>query len=98
MDVKKQINTAIDTGKVIMGSNKTIDNVLYDKPKLVLLSSNCPRQQKESLTYYTQLAGIPCVTLSESSLELGSACGRPHPLSALAIMDEGDSTILEVKE
>jgi large subunit ribosomal protein L30e len=96
VDVKKQINTAIDTGEVIYGANKTIDSILYGKPKLILLAGNCPRNQKEAINYYAKLANVKCVNLKESSTELGSACGRPHHLSALSILDEGDSTILEV--
>jgi len=96
VDVKKQINTAIDTGKVILGANKAIDSILYGKPKLILLAGNCPRSQKETITYYAALANVKCVGLKESSMELGSACGRPHHLSALTILDAGDSTILEV--
>lgn len=95
VDVKKQLNTAITSGKVILGSNKTLEKLLNDQPKMVLLSGNCPKKQAESINYYCQIAKVPCVTLTESSMELGSACGRPHPISALSVMDEGDSTILE---
>ncbi|MFH0862285.1 MAG: 50S ribosomal protein L30e [Candidatus Altiarchaeota archaeon] len=96
MDVKKQINTAIETGKVILGANKAIDSILYAKPKLILLAGNCPRSQKETISYYASLANVKCAQLKETSTELGSACGRPHHLSALTILDEGDSTILGV--
>jgi large subunit ribosomal protein L30e len=98
VDVKKQINTAIDTGKVEFGSNATIDALLYGKPKVILLSGNCPKEQKEAISYYASIANVKCAVLKESSIELGSACGRPHPLSALTVLDEGESTILEVKQ
>jgi large subunit ribosomal protein L30e len=98
VDVKKQINTAIESGNVIFGSNKTIDSLLLDRPKLVLLASNCPKSQRESIIYYSALSGVRCVTLKENSMELGSGCGRPHHLSALVVLDEGESSILEVQE
>ena len=97
VDVKKQINTAVETGKVTLGSNKTVDSLMNENPKLVLLSGNCPKKQRDAITYYAKIAGIPCVTLAETSIELGSVSGRPHPISAMTIIDEGDSTILEVK-
>jgi large subunit ribosomal protein L30e len=98
VDVKKQINTAIVSGNVVFGSNKTADALLYDEPKLVLLASNCPKSQREKITYYSALSGVKCVTLKENSMELGSGCGRPHHLSALAVLDAGESSILEVRE
>ena len=98
VDIKQQLKTAIDTGKITMGSNKTIDSLLLDDPKLVLLASNCPRQQREAIAYYCRLSNTPCVTLKETSIEIGSSCGRPHPVSALSVIDEGESTILEVQE
>lgn len=98
MDIKQQLKTVVDTGKVSLGSNKTIETIMDGKPKLILLSGNCPRQQRESITYYCRLANVRCVTLKESSIEIGSICGRPHPISAMSILDDGESTILEVKE
>jgi large subunit ribosomal protein L30e len=96
VDVKKQINTAIESGNVILGANKTIDALLFGKPKMVLMASNCPKSRREAITYYGTLSGVKCVTLKENSMELGSGCGRPHHLSALAVLDEGESSILEV--
>jgi large subunit ribosomal protein L30e len=98
MDVKKQINTAMESGNVILGSNKTVDALLTGKPKLVLMASNCPKSQREAIAYYSALSGVKCVTVKENSMELGSGCGRPHHLSALAVLDEGESSILEVQE
>jgi large subunit ribosomal protein L30e len=96
VDVKRQLNNVMDTGKAVIGSNKTIDSLLHDKPKLVLLSSNCPKKQSETIYYYCSLANIKCVSLPETSIELGSSVGRPHPLSAMAILDQGESSILEL--
>ena len=98
MDINKQLNTAIETGKVIFGSNKTIDEVLTAEPKMVILSRNCPPKQRESIKYYCALSETPYVTIKDSSLELGSAIGRSHLISTVCILDEGESTILEVQK
>ena len=97
MDVKKQLNNALETGEVLLGSNKTIKALLYGEPKMVLLSQNCPKDQRESITYYCMLSDTPCITLTDDGIELGSGIGRSHILSTVCILDEGDSTILEVK-
>ena len=98
MDIKKQLNVAITTGKVALGSNQTINSLLHDNPKTVLISSNCPKEQRETITYYCKLANIHCTTLKENSAEIGSSCGRPHPISAVSILDQGESNILEATQ
>ena len=98
MDVKQQLKTAIASGKVSLGFNKTAISILHGNPKLVIVSSNCPRFLKESIAYYCRLADHRCITLKATSIEMGSICGRPHPISALSILDEGESAILEVRE
>ncbi len=96
VDVKKQLSNAVESGKVLLGSNKTVDSLLHDKPKLVLLSSNCPAKQAETIIYYCRLADVPYARVQETSIELGSSIGRPHPISVAAVMEEGESGILEV--
>jgi len=98
MDIKKQLNNAFETGKVLMGSKKTIDSILNDEPKLVILSSNCPAKSKESIEYYARLADVMVVVLKDNGVELGSSLGRSHSVSALSVLDEGESSILEVKK
>ncbi|MBD3387693.1 MAG: 50S ribosomal protein L30e [Candidatus Altiarchaeales archaeon] len=98
MDVKKQLNVAIESGEVQIGSNKSIESLLNGNPKLVLLSRNCPRKQREAITYYCRLAGVPVVTLKENSVEVGSGVGKPYPISAVTVLDEGESTILEAAQ
>jgi len=95
MDVKNQLKVAIESGKVCLGSNKTVDSLLNDNPKLVLAANNCPKKKYETLSYYCGLSKVPLVNLPQTSLELGSGLGRPHPISAVAVLDEGDSQILE---
>ncbi|MFH1056048.1 MAG: 50S ribosomal protein L30e [Candidatus Altiarchaeota archaeon] len=98
VDVKQQLNNVIETGKVVLGSKETMSAILHGKPKLILLSGNCPQRERESLKYYCKLSKTPCVTLKESSIEIGSSLGRPYPISSIAVLDQGESTILEAIE
>lgn len=98
MDIKRQLNNALETGNVLMGTNKAVDSLLYAEPKLIVISKKCPKKQKESIMYYSGLAGVGVEVLNESAVELGSSFGRSHPVNVLTVLDEGDSTILEVKK
>ncbi len=93
-DLKNNINTLMKTGKSSIGSKEVIANLLIEKPKLIIISSNCPEKQREQITYYTTIAKVPLKTVKEDSKELGSICRKPFPVSAISILDEGDSTIL----
>lgn len=93
-DIKQDISSVIKTGKVFIGSNRVISALLTSNPKLILISSNCPNRIKEGIIYYSQLSNAPYYITKDNSIELGSVCGKPFPVSTLCIMDEGESNIL----
>jgi len=95
-NIKKELETAIKTGKVIFGSKKVVWTFLNGNPKLVLVSKNCPFKILDEIRYYAKIAKIPCITLNETSYELGSLCGKPFQISSLCIIDEGESSILDI--
>ena len=94
--LKERITSVVKTGKVALGSKKVISLLLTGSPKLVILSENCDRETKDRIKYYSKLSGVPCKAVSETSLGLGSICGKPFPVSAFAVIDQGDSDILGV--
>lgn len=93
-DIKKDIGSVIKTGKVCIGSKGVISNLLTGNPKLILISSNCPNDIRERIVYYSQLSNTHYYITKDNSMELGSVCGKPFSVSALGIMDAGESNIL----
>ncbi len=96
IQVDKAIHIAVKTGKVTIGSKKTIEEIKKGKPKMVVIASNCPESIKSEIQYYTQLSNIPLLVFTGNSWELGSICDRLHMVAALAIHDPGDSDILSI--
>ena len=92
----KNLNIVLKTGEVLMGSNSVIRRLLTGKAKLILFTKNCPDDIKERVIYYCRLAKIPCHEVKLSSLEFGSMCGIQYPVSAVAVIDQGDSKITEL--
>ncbi|MEM4444604.1 MAG: ribosomal L7Ae/L30e/S12e/Gadd45 family protein [Thermofilum sp.] len=45
---------------------------------------------------YASIAKIPVLVFEGSSRELGSVCRKPFMVSALAVLDPGESTILQM--
>lgn len=88
----------MDTGKVVLGVDNTLKRALHADAKLVVVASNCPREKKEDLAHYAQLSNVPLIEFSGTSVELGVVCGKPFPVSAMSVIEEGNSEILRAVE
>jgi large subunit ribosomal protein L30e len=96
MDVAKAVRMVVDSGKVVIGSERSKKAVLRGEGKLLLLASNCPREVREDLERYAKLSSIPSFEYAGGAMELGTVCGKPFPIAALTVMEEGNSNILDV--
>jgi large subunit ribosomal protein L30e len=96
MDVNRALRMAIDNGKVYLGARQTERALKGGKVKLIIVSKNCPGN---SLSHFNKYPSIPVYKFKGTNIELGSACGKPFPISSLAVVETGDSNIMElVKE
>ncbi|MCS7119824.1 MAG: 50S ribosomal protein L30e [Nitrososphaerota archaeon] len=95
-DLDNSIVMAVKTGKVAFGANSALQGAATGKVKLIILSSNCPQKIRDKIEYCCKLSDIPIVVSPRTSIDLGRLCGKPFPLSAIAIRDPGDSDILEL--
>ncbi len=93
MDLNKSLRLAIDTGKVSVGANQSSKAITSGSAKLVILSSNCP----EETVAVAKNGDTPVYSFSENNAVLGAACGKPFPVSIIAILDGGKSDILNLK-
>lgn len=94
MELSKSIRMAVDTGKTVLGSVKSKKLALTGGAKLIVIAKNCPPESKQDLMHYCQLAGVPCIEYQGTSVELGVVCGKPFTVSALSVLDAGNSDIL----
>ncbi len=65
---------------------------------MIVLSSNCPKDIKENIEYYSKISGIPVVAYKGASMDLAEVCKRPFIVSALTVRETGDSEILKITE
>jgi len=93
MDLNKVLRSTIRTGEVLMGSNRTIDSVNDKIAKLVIFSSNSPVNVRKAI----ESEDVPVFEYPGTSGDLGSACGKPFSIAALAVIDPGESEILSLK-
>ncbi|MEK6843342.1 MAG: 50S ribosomal protein L30e [Candidatus Micrarchaeota archaeon] len=95
MDLNKAIRMVVDTGKVELGSDKAKKIALMGTAKLLVLANNIPKHSLNDLEHYAKLSNLPIIEYKGNSLELGTICGKPFPVSAITIIEEGNSTILK---
>jgi large subunit ribosomal protein L30e len=94
MDLAHALKVALDTGTVKLGLTETLDAAKAKKAKLLIVARTCPDR---SLTKDRAIGKIPIYHYEGTAVELGQACGRPFPISAMAILDAGSSAILTLE-
>ncbi|MDW7726415.1 MAG: 50S ribosomal protein L30e [Candidatus Methanoperedens sp.] len=87
-DINKVLRSVLSTGKVFIGTKQTIYAVKNGKAQVVVVSSNCPDKTLD------EIKSVPVVRFPESGIEMGIACGKPFPITAMAVEELGDSDIL----
>ncbi|WP_457753423.1 50S ribosomal protein L30e [Thermococcus sp.] len=94
MDVAFELRKALETGKVVIGSNKTVKLAKIGGAKLIIVAKNAPKEVKEDIYYYAKLSNIPVYEYEGTSVDLGTVLGKPFVVASLAIVDPGESNIL----
>ncbi len=92
MDFNASLRKAVKTGKVFLGQNKTRECIEEGKARLVVVAANSP----ESVKNLVKETDVPVYVYEGSSVQLGKACGMPYVVSALAVVEPGESDILSV--
>ena len=96
MSLNQPIASAVSTGKCKIGAKSSIDAVKKGQAKLVVVAANCPQDEYDDIEKYAQLAGIKVQKFEGTSWDLGETVGKPFMVSAIAIIEPGDSKILKM--
>ena len=94
MDLAHALKVALQTGTVRVGVHETLESAQAKKAKLLIVSRTCP---EKVLTGEKKYDRIPIYHYEGTAVELGAACGKPFPISALAVLDPGTSAILSLE-
>ncbi len=96
MSLNQPIASAVSTGKCRIGAKSSISSIKKGEAKLVIVAANCPKDEYEDITRYAQLAQIKVQEFEGTSWDLGEIVGKPFMVSAIAIIQPGDSKILKM--
>lgn len=90
-DINKVLRSVLSTGKVLIGGKQTHDAVMNGKAQVVVLASNCPEKT------INETKGIPVIKYPGTGVDMGVACGKPFSITALAVLEPGESEILSFR-
>jgi large subunit ribosomal protein L30e len=94
MDLAHALKVALETGKVKIGLEESLDAAKAKKAKLLIVAKSCPDR---ILTTERTMGKVPIYHYDGSAVDLGQACGKPFPISAMAVLDAGSSAILTLQ-
>ena len=83
------IRLAVESGKVEFGSRNAL--AADKKVKAFVVCGNTPQIKADLMQ-----KSLPLIEFEGTSVELGSICGKPFPVSVLSVYEEGSSNILSL--
>jgi large subunit ribosomal protein L30e len=98
IDVSKQLQIAVRSGKIAFGIKESLDAARFSKAKLLIVASNCPAADRQNITRYAKQSGVPVFNYPGTSVDLGAACLKRFVVAALVVKEAGDSEILKLAE
>ncbi len=89
IDMTRALKTAAATGDVRFGLAETKKSIKKREARMVVISNNCPER-----SLLPEGSNLKLIVFEGTNVELGNACGKPFPISALAVVSPGESNIL----
>ncbi len=94
MDLNRAIRLAVNTGQTVSGIKESRSAAEKKKAKLIITAINCPDLELKRKKF----RGVQIYPFKGNNHELGSAAGKPFAISALTVIEPGESNILSVRE
>lgn len=84
----------MDTGKVTIGNREVMKTISNSSALAVVIAARGKKEIVEDILHVCGVAQIKVLKFSGNSLELGALCGKPYSVNALAVINAGNSNIL----
>ncbi len=90
------VRLAVESGKVEFGTRTGLVASAKGNAKLFIIASNTPQETKDKVEKSAKGSNTPVIVFEGNTMELGSVCGKPFPVSLLSVYEEGSSNLLEL--
>lgn len=98
IDFENELKIALKTGKVELGTRSTLHSARTGRAKLIVIAKDAPESVSKDIAYYARLSGTATYVYPGTAWNLAGACGRPHIVVSLSVLEPGDSEVLRVTE
>jgi large subunit ribosomal protein L30e len=85
MELEKLIKESLKENKIILGFNTVMKFLKVDHPELIVCANNIPEDRKKMIKHNAQISNVEIKEYPNDSVNLGLLCGKPFPVSVLAI-------------
>ena len=92
MDINRALRQVVQTGQVHFGVRQAKKALKEKKAKLIVVPENV---KEDVLKAFKRQRRAPLVQFKGTNFELGTVCGKPFSVSALTVIDPGESDILD---
>lgn len=96
MDVNRALRSAAQTGELQLGIKESLETVGSGDAQLVVVAANCPDELRTRIEGAAEEQEAPVYAYAGSNHDLGSACGKPFAVAVLAVVDPGESDVLQL--
>jgi len=81
MNVEEMIRKAIRENRVLFGYRECLKYIRNNVPEVVIIAKNAPERIRKVILS----SNVKVIVFEGSSKDLGTICGRPHPITTLVI-------------
>ena len=92
MDMNKSLRQVVQTGEVHFGVRQARKAIRDRTAQLIVVPENIPEPTLDELR---SISKVPLVRFAGTNFELGTVCGKPFSVSALTVIEAGESDILD---
>ena len=83
--INNQLKEAIAKNNVIIGSKRILKSLKTAEIDSIVLATNCPENIKKDIEHSSEIAGIKVNEFEGTGKDLGTFCGKPFSIAAIAI-------------
>jgi ribosomal protein L30E len=83
MTWKKELQTAVKGGKLVLGVNGTLKSLKKSQGKFAVVASDCP--ETKTIEYYAKLAKVPVHDFGAGGKDLGATVKKPFSVSVVLV-------------
>jgi large subunit ribosomal protein L30e len=94
-DFNNDIRLAVNTGEVSIGHRDVIRSISSSKAQVVVVAAKARKELVNDIYHMVNIANVKLIKFDGNSLDLGTLCGKPYPVSSIAVISPGNSGILK---